>query len=123
MKSFPQPPGPALIAVALSLIAMTAGALQAADSQVLTFLRPIHEINLASAESGVVSTILVKPGDKVKQGQEILRLNSTVIEAQLAQAEAQALNEGRLKSAEAEYQISKQRLAILETLRSSGSTI
>lgn len=111
-----------MIAVALSLIAMAAGGTQAADSQVLTFLRPIHEINLASAESGVVSTILVKPGDKVKKGQEILRLNATVIEAQLAQAEAQALNEGRLKSAEAEYQISKQRLTILETLRNSGST-
>ncbi|WP_075090527.1 efflux RND transporter periplasmic adaptor subunit, partial [Verrucomicrobium spinosum] len=122
MKSFTQTPGPALIAVALSLIAMAAGGTQAADSQVLTFLRPIHEINLASAESGVVSTILVKPGDKVKKGQEILRLNATVIEAQLAQAEAQALNEGRLKSAEAEYQISKQRLTILETLRNSGST-
>lgn len=123
MKSFSQTPGPALIAVAvaLSLVAMAAGVIHAADSQVLTFLRPIHEINLASAESGVVSTILVKPGDKVKAGQEILRLNSTVIEAQLAQAEAQALNEGRLKSAEAEYQISKQRLTILETLRSSGS--
>jgi len=92
------------------------------SAEVLTYLRPVQEIDLASAESGVVSTILIKPGDAVTKGQEILRLNSSVIEAQLAQAEAQAKNEGRLKSAEAEYQIAKQRLAILDTLRGSGST-
>lgn len=98
------------------------GGLEAEETAILTYLRPVQEINLASAESGVVSAVLVKPGDQVTKGQEILRLNSSVIEAQLAQAEAQARNDGKLKSAEAEHQMVRQRLTIIETLQQSGST-
>lgn len=88
----------------------------------LTYLRPIQEIELATAESGIVSSLLVNPGDHVVKGQEILRLNLSVIEAQLAQAEAQANGEGRIKAATAERDIARQRLDIIEGLRSRGSS-
>ena len=95
---------------------------KAAGDYVLTYLRPIQEIELASAESGIVTTLLVKPGDRVTKGQELLRLNLSVIEAQLAQAEAQAKGEGRIKAAQAERDIARQRLDIIEDLRARGST-
>lgn len=94
----------------------------AGETPILTYLRPFQEIDLASSESGVVSTILVKPGDHVKAGQEILRLNSSVIEAQLEQAEAQIKHEGRLKAAEAERKIAEQRLALVKDLMERGTT-
>ena len=94
----------------------------AGETPILTYLLPVQEIKLASAESGIVTSILVKPGDRVAKGQEILRLNMTVIEAQLAQAEAKARHEGRMKSAEAECRIARQRLDIIEDLRNRGST-
>jgi len=92
------------------------------DSRFLTYLRPIQEIELATAESGIVTTLLVKPGDRVVRGQEIVQLNLAVIEAQLAQAEAQAKGEGRIKAAAAERDIARHRLDIIEDLRSRGST-
>ncbi len=98
------------------------GLVLADDASIETYLRPIQEIDLASAELGILQTIHVKPGDHVIKGQEILRLNSSVIEAQLAQAEAQATQDGRLKSVEAEQGIAKQRLAIIESLRERGNT-
>jgi RND family efflux transporter MFP subunit len=110
------------IILPLILIASAACGLSADDTPVLTYLRPIREINLASGETGVIDKVLVKPGDHVTKSQEILRLNSAVIEAQLAQAEAQALHEGRLKAAEAERQIARQRLDLINDLLNRGST-
>ena len=104
------------------LILLTIIHTAAGGTPILTYLRPIQEIDLASAETGVVSAVLVKPGDRVTRGQEILRLNSAVIEAQLAQAEAQTRNEGKLKSAEAEHEMARQRLTLVEELRGRGST-
>ena len=49
-------------------------------------------------------------------------MNSTVIEAQLAQSEAQAKKEGRINSGEAKHLMAKQRLVIIDSLRGSGST-
>lgn len=93
-----------------------------AEKRFLTYLRPVQEIELATAESGIVTSLLVKPGDRIVKGQEILRLNLSVIEAQLAQAEAQAKGEGRIKAAAAERDIAQQRLDIIDDLRSRGST-
>ena len=111
-----------LAALSLILTASMPFAQAADETPVLTYLRPLQEIDLASAESGIVGSVLVSPGDHVTKGQEILRLNSTVIEAQLAQAEAQAKQEGRIKSAEAEHLMAKQRLDIINSLKGSGST-
>jgi len=79
-----------LAALSLMLAASLPFAKAADEAPTLTYLRPLQEIDLASAESGMVGSVLVSPGDHVTKGQEILRLNSTVIEAQLAQSEAQA---------------------------------
>ena len=98
--------------IPLVLTCCLQGLVLADDASIETYLRPIQEIDLASAELGILQTIHVKPGDHVIKGQEILRLNSSVIEAQLAQAEVQATQDGRLKSVEAEQGIAKQRLAV-----------
>ncbi|MGB3118403.1 MAG: efflux RND transporter periplasmic adaptor subunit [Verrucomicrobiales bacterium] len=108
--------------IPLVLTCCLQGLVLADDASIETYLRPIQEIDLASAELGILQTIHVKPGDHVIKGQEILRLNSSVIEAQLAQAEVQATQDGRLKSVEAEQGIAKQRLAIIESLRERGNT-
>jgi RND family efflux transporter MFP subunit len=106
---------------AFILTAAFSTGLSAGETEILTYLRPIRESRLASSESGIVGAVLVKPGDSVSKGQEILRLNMSVIEAQLAQAEALARQEGRLKVAEAEQKMTAQRLDIIEGLRKRGS--
>lgn len=110
----------ALIQLACAICLSTT--LLAEDARVLTYLRPIQEIELSSSESGIISAVFVRPGAQVGRGQELLKLNSSVIEAQLAQAQAQAAHQGQIKAAEAEYQMAKQRLEIIQTLKDSGST-
>lgn len=56
---------------------------------------------LSTPESGLVERVAVKPGEAVRAGQELLRLDIRALEARLAEAEAQ-IQEGEARLAEAE---------------------
>lgn len=87
-----------------------------------TYLEPYHSIEISAVESGVIRQIPVKEGDRVTKGQELLRLDTEVIEAELAVAKAQAESKGRIMSAEAEYSRQQQRYEQIQTLRKRGSS-
>jgi len=86
------------------------------------YLEPYRSIEMSSVESGVIGEILVKEGEEVKKGQELLKLDLAVLEAQLAVAIAQAEGQGRLMAAEADYELNSERLQKLQALKASGRT-
>ncbi len=57
-----------LAALSLMLAASLPFAKAADEAPTLTYLRPLQEIDLASAESGMVGSVLVSPGDHVTKG-------------------------------------------------------
>ena len=87
-----------------------------------TYVEPYHSIEMSAVEAGVIREILVKEGDQVTKGQELLRLDTEVIEAELAVAKAQAESKGRIMSAEAEHSQQKQRYEQILSLRKRGSS-
>ena len=56
---------------------------------------------MATVESGLVQRVAVQPGDRVRAGQELLRLDSQALEARLEEAGA-AIQEAEARRAEAE---------------------
>jgi RND family efflux transporter MFP subunit len=87
------------IAIALAGICLgSAGSLWAADP-----------VELTTRVSGVVETVLVKPGQHVKKGAVLLRLDKTVLQAQLDEATAdQALALADEEDARRELERSKE---------------
>ncbi len=86
------------------------------------YLEPYRSIEISSVESGVIGEILVKEGDAVSEGQELIKLDLEVLQAQLAVAVAQAEGKGRVIAAEADYEMQSERLRKLEALRGAGRT-
>lgn len=84
------------------------------------FTEPYRTINLAFEDMGTVEEVNVREGDRVKAGQIIARLNSTVHQALLAIAEQNMKSEGRLDAALADLKLRKERLQKLEPLREQG---
>ncbi|MFO0817274.1 MAG: efflux RND transporter periplasmic adaptor subunit [Pirellulales bacterium] len=84
------------------------------------FTEPYRTINLAFEDMGTVEEVIVREGDRVKAGQTIARLNSTVHQALLAIAEQNMKSEGRLDAALADLKLRKERLQKLEPLREQG---
>jgi len=97
-------------------------ATKAATSSIPVYLEPYRSIEMSSVESGVIGEILVREGQVVQKGQELLKLDLAVLEAQLAVAIAQAEGKGRLMAAEADYELNSERLQKLEALRAAGRT-
>jgi len=89
--------------------------------EVLSTIRPYHNIELSSTERGIIREILVKPGDDVKAGQILLKLNDEVIAAQLEQARVQARGTGLIATAEAGYKLAKSRFEIVSELNKRGT--
>jgi len=94
---------------------------QAEPLEVLTYLRPVRSIELSAREDGVIQEILVKPGQEVKKGQALVVLDTDVLEAQLAEAKAQAAQDGKIMGAEATRDLAAERVTVLEDLASRGT--
>lgn len=80
-------------------------------------LRPWKEADAATAETGLLSKLLVKVGDTVTAGQPIAELDCQAIQIQLETARAQASAEGRVMTAEAEVTFYKRKLELLSAMR------
>ena len=74
------------------------------QAEVTGFTEAYRSVDVASAESGIVSKVLVKVGDTVKAGQAIAELDSSVQKAQLDLARHLAESKSELVKAEAELQ-------------------
>jgi RND family efflux transporter MFP subunit len=80
------------------------------------FTQPYREIDVASAETGILVDVDVEEGDEVRRDQPLARLNYDVIEASLRIADKQQQARGQLDSAEAELRLRSDRLGKLKAL-------
>ena len=87
--------------LSLVLVALGAGASLAAEERIEAFTKPSSDATLSFVRPGRVAKVLVKEGDEVKAGQELIRLDDEAELAQLEQLKAQAEDEIRVKAAEA----------------------
>jgi len=84
------------------------------------FTEPYRSIEVAAAETGLVSEVNVREGDTVSQGDVLATLDRDVLLALLAIADQAMHSTGKLDSTLAELRLRKERLAILEVLRTKG---
>jgi RND family efflux transporter MFP subunit len=115
------------IAVAVTVVSLASGSLCLAQESgklsksvavrsiagnvsVPVFLVPYESPEISSVETGVIAEILVKLGQRVEKGQELIKLDLDVLEAQLAVVEAQAEGKGRIMAAEADFELQSDRL-------------
>lgn len=87
-----------------------------------THLQPYQSIEVSTTERGNIEEVFVKVGDRVRAGDPLLKLDSQVLEANLAIAKAQAENTGRVAAAEADRKLNQDRFDIVAKLRRSGTT-
>lgn len=87
-----------------------------------TYVEPYRSIEISAIETGFISEILVKEGQKVTKKQELIKLDTDLIEAQLQIVQAQAQNKGRIIAAQAEYDQQGERYKKLETLSRRGTS-
>ncbi|MCA9263997.1 MAG: efflux RND transporter periplasmic adaptor subunit [Planctomycetales bacterium] len=81
------------------------------------FTEPYRSIDVAASEMGTLSELNVSEGDRVRAGQVMGKLDDDVLQASLKMSEAAMNARGRLESAQAEYDMQRQRLEKLIGLR------
>ena len=84
------------------------------------FTEPFRTIDVASAETGIITKILVREGEFVHRGQFLASLDVDVLQAHLAIAERESQSRGTLESARAEQRLRQDRLDKLQQLRAKG---
>ena len=84
------------------------------------FTEPYRTIEVAAAETGLISEIKVREGDTVRQGEILATLDRDVLLALLAIADQAMQSTGNLDSALAELRLRKERLEKLEELLAKG---
>lgn len=87
-------------------------------ANVESFTEPYRKIDIAPAESGTITSIDVKEGDRVTKGQVLATLDNDVLSVSLQIAAANKASQSRLNSALAERELRLSRLKKLEELRS-----
>lgn len=81
------------------------------------FTEPYRDIDVAAAEMGVLVQIHVTEGERVKAGQLLAQLDTSVLMASLEIIKAELEAEGRLASVQAELDLQTDLVEKLETLR------
>ncbi len=81
---------------------------------------PFRKIELAAAETGLITSIDVEEGQEVTKDQILAKLDDLVLQASLRVAEAQKDARGQLKTSEAEFQLRETRYQKLTGLLNRG---
>ncbi len=85
------------------------------------FAEPYRQIEItAASEPGLITDIRVKEGEAVTSGQILAAMDTTVLEATLKIAQQRSQFDGRLKAAQAEHRMQRDRLEKLVQLQSKG---
>lgn len=95
-----------LIVVAGALFGLLNATRTAGNADVIQGSIKMTEINLNSMLSGYVDEVLVKDGDKVSEGQVLMRIDADIVKAQLDQAKA-GLSQAYATQAAAQAQLDK----------------
>jgi RND family efflux transporter MFP subunit len=82
---------------------------------------PSDDRDLAFAQPGLISEVLVKNGDVVKKGQLLAKQDTQVEEAALASAEFELKSDIQLRAATAQRELAEVELKRVTELRKSGS--
>jgi RND family efflux transporter MFP subunit len=80
-------------------------------------LEPWKSSNVSCAESGLLDTVFVKPGDHVTAGDKLAQLDLNLSEVQLAIAQAQAESKGRMEQVEAEAELAEKKVRAIQQAR------
>ncbi len=110
MKKQPQRLG-LCAALAACLLAGSATA-----AEVEGFTEPFRDLDVASTDTGIVSLINVKEGDRVQKDQVLGSLDQTLLNATLEIADRSRNAKGRLNSAEADVRLRTERSEKLKML-------
>lgn len=89
-------------------------------SSIQSFTEPYRKIDLAAAEQGTISELLVREGDLVAKGQLVAALDSDVLKVSLEIDKVLMQSRCKLDAAAAERDLRKIRLDSLEALRLKG---
>lgn len=102
------------------LFAVLTQSLTLANDYVEGFTEPYRRVDISVGEPGVIENITVKPGQSVKQGELIVELDTSVLNASLKMAQEKAVASGSIDVAAAELQLRQGRLKQISQLRERG---
>lgn len=88
-----------------------------ADQRPEGVLEPWKTSSVACPEQGLLATLMVKPGDRVKAGAILGQLDSTLSEIQLEIASTQASAIGRIDTAKAEVELAEKKVRSIQQAR------
>ena len=106
--------------LALSLFALATPAF-AEDTTLDCLANPAQKVAVGSSATGVIATTLVRRGDRVKKGDVIAKLDSTIEEADVAVAAAQAEGTELLDAQQAKLDVAQANFERAKALVASGS--
>jgi RND family efflux transporter MFP subunit len=79
-------------------------------------MEAFRNTEVASAEVGILREVLVVPGEHVKEGQLLARLDDELQRIQLEEAQLEWESRGALESAQHEFEFNRQKLTAIEDL-------
>ena len=85
-----------------------------------SFTEPVEFSNVAAAEPGVLSRVLVREGERVTVGQPLAELDNQVLQQTLRIAVLHAESDAKVRSAEANLRVFKQKFGKLQPLLARG---
>lgn len=88
-----------------------------ANQQPEGVLEPWKSSNVACADTGLLESVLVSPGDRVKAGDTLAQLDMTLAEVQRAIAQAQATSKGKMEQVEAEAELAEKKVRSIQQAR------
>lgn len=84
------------------------------------FTEPYRQVDVAAGAPGVLAEIFVQAGDPVVRGQLLASLDTSVLDAALAVAQARAASTGELETARIELELRQERLTQIRLLHQRG---
>jgi len=91
------------LAMALACVALGRETVETATARAITV--PSHDVQLSSEASGIITKVLVKEGDRVKEGQPLIQLDTQIRAASLKISEQRAKSVARIESAKANLEV------------------
>lgn len=88
-----------------------------ANQQPEGVLEPWKTSNVACADSGLLETVFVKPGDRVTSGDVLAQLDMALADVQLAIAQAQSDSQGRIDQVRAETELAEKKVRSIQQAR------
>lgn len=113
---------PAAISLAAAMTIVSSGLVEAAECPIdrtAGFTEPAATVEVAAREPGIVTAMLVEPGQRVTAGEVLAELDKTIAQAEVDSARVRALAVGRLAVAEAKRDLARRKMSEFGKLEKS----